>query len=146
AVLARSLQQLREVSQLAARLNTPEVQRELDRAQTDWANRRLDVCRARLAREPEKHQYRLVMAEAYSDLGLHEQACEALTPCFEFDAYAPAARLLQGKCLSALADDLGALAAYRAAALRRTLHISPKIRIAAMRAAAEIAQRLGLTL
>lgn len=146
AVLARSLQQLREVTQLAARLNTPEVQRELERAETDWANRRLDVCRARLAREPEKHHYRLVMAEAYADLGLHEQACEVLTPCYELDAYAPAARLLQGKCLSALADDLGALAAYRAAALRRTLQVSPKIRIAAMRAAAEIAQRLGLTL
>lgn len=146
AVLARSLQQLREVTQLAARLNTPEVQRELERAQTDWANRRLEVCRARLVREPDKHQYRLVMAEAYADLGLHEQACEALTPCFEFDAYAPAARLMQGKCLSALADDLGALAAYRAAALRRTLHVPPKIRIAAMRAACEIAHRLGLTL
>src|SRR5690606_26175553 len=66
AVLARSLQQLREVAQLAARLNTPEVQRELDRAQSDWANRRLDVCRARLAREPDNHQYRLVMAEAFS--------------------------------------------------------------------------------
>jgi len=146
AVLARSLQQLREVAQLAARLNTPEVQRELDRAQTDWANRRLDVCRARLARDPEKHHYRLVMAEAFADLGLHEQACESLTPCFAFDAHAPAARLLQGNCLSALADDLGALTAYRAAALRRTLHIPPKIRGAAMRAAAEIAQRLGLTL
>src|SRR5690606_37479051 len=106
----------------------------------------LDVCRARLAREPDKHQYRLGMAEAFSDLGLHEQACEALTPCFAFDAYVPAARLLQGKCLSALADDLGALAAYRAAALRRTLHVPPKIRVDAMRAASEIAQRLGLTL
>lgn len=146
AVLARSLQQLREVSQLAARLNTPEVQRELERARTDWANRRLDVCRARLARDPEKHHYRLVMAEAFADLGMHEQACESLTPCFASDAHAPAARLLQGNCLSALADDLGALAAYRAAALRRTVQVPPKIRVAAMRAASEIAQRLGLTL
>src|SRR5690606_5012503 len=84
AVLARSLQQLREVAQLAARLNTPEVQRELERAQTDWANRRLEVCRARLSREPDKHQYRLVMAEAYADLGLHVQSCEVLQPCFAF--------------------------------------------------------------
>ena len=47
ATLARSLQQYREVSDLAARLNTPEVDRELKRSQTDWANRRLEVCRAR---------------------------------------------------------------------------------------------------
>lgn len=145
AVLARSMQQLREVSDLASRLNTPEMQRELHRSQADWANRRIDVCRARLAREPDRHQFRLALAEALFDLGLHEKACRELTPCYEIDSFAPAARLLQGKCLQALDDDLAALAAFRAAGLRRSIHPPARIRAAAMRAANEIAQRLGLT-
>jgi hypothetical protein len=146
AVLARSLQQLREVSDLASRLNTPEMRRELERSENDWANRRLEVCRARLAREPEKHHFRLVMAEAMMDLGMHEEVGEYLLPCFDSDEHAPAARLIQGKCLMAMDDDLGALAAFRAAGLRRSIQAPAKIRIAAMRAASEIAQRLGLTL
>jgi hypothetical protein len=146
AVLARSMQQLREVSDLAARLNTPEVQRELQRSQTDWANRRLDVCRARLKRDPDKHALRLVVAEALIDLEMYIEAAEALVPCFEVDSLAPQARLLQGKCQSATGDLLGALAAYRAAALRRTVVAPAKIRVAALGAATEIARQLGLPL
>ncbi len=146
AVLARSMQQLRDVADLASRLNTPEVLRELERSETDWANRRLEVCRARLARDPNKHQFRLILSEALMDLGIHDQACEELIPCYDLEAYAPAARLIQGKCLSAMEDDLGALAAFRAAGLRRSLHAPVRIRVAAMRAASEIAQRLGLPL
>lgn len=47
ATLARSLQQLREVTELARRLDTAETERELKRSQNDWACRRMDVCRAR---------------------------------------------------------------------------------------------------
>jgi len=144
AVLARSMQQLREVSDLAARLNTPEVQRELHRSQTDWANRRLDVCRARLKRDPDKHAFRMIVAEALIDLEMYAEAAEELLPCFEVDSLAPQARLLQGKCLSATGDLLGALAAYRAAALRRTVVAPAKIRVAALAAATDIARQLAL--
>ena len=146
AVLARSMQQLREVSDLAARLNTPEVQRELTRSQTDWANRRLDVCRARLARDPEKHAFRLVIAEAFLDLEMYKEACDELVPCYEMDTFVAPARLIQGKCLAALGDLLGALAAFRAGALRRSVNAPAKFRVPSLAAACEIAKQLGLQL
>jgi hypothetical protein len=146
AVLARSMQQLREVADLAARLNTPEVQRELERSQTDWANRRLDVCRARIARDPDKHAFRLVIAEALLDLELYKEACEELVPCYEIDTCAAPARLIQGKCLAAMGDLLGALAAFRAGALRRSVHAPAKYRVPSLAAACDIAKQLGLQL
>ena len=64
ATLARSLQQFREVSDLASRLKTSEADRELKRSRHDWACRRIDVCRARLKRDPSKRQLRVVLGEA----------------------------------------------------------------------------------
>lgn len=146
AVLARSMQQLREVADLAARLNTPEVQRELERSQTDWANRRLEVCRARIARDPDKHAFRLVIAEALLDLEMYKEACDELEPCYEIDSCTAPARLIQGKCLAAMDDLLGALAAFRAGALRRSVNAPAKYRVPSLAAACEIAKQLGLQL
>lgn len=146
AVLARSMQQLREVTDLAARLNTPEVQRELTLSQNDWANRRLEVCRARLARDPSKHHLRLVIAEAMMDLEMYREACEALLPCFSIDNCIAPAKLIEGKCLFALGDLLGALAAYRAGALRRSIPAPAKYRVPSLAAACDIARQLGLPL
>ena len=42
AILARSLQQYREVVDVASRLKTPETDRELERSRSDWAMRRID--------------------------------------------------------------------------------------------------------
>jgi thioredoxin-like negative regulator of GroEL len=146
AVLARSMQQLREVSDLAARLNTAEVQREVTLSKNDWANRRLEVCRARLARDPEKHHLRLVLAEAMMDLEMYHDACDALLPCLSIDNFIAPARLIQGKCLFALGDLLGALAAYRAGALRRSVTAPAKYRVPSLAAACDIAKQLGLPL
>lgn len=146
ATLARSLQQYREVSDLAARLKTPEVDRELKRSQTDWANRRLEVCRARLARDPSKHSLRLVVAEALYDLGMLKEACEELQACLEIDALAASANLIRGKCLLELSDDLGALSAFRAVALRRAVPAPAKLRATALRLAVDTAARHNLTL
>jgi tetratricopeptide (TPR) repeat protein len=146
ATLARSLQQVREVSDLASRLHTPEVDREMQRAQTDWANRRLEVCRARLARDPSLVHLRLVVAEALYDLGFYNEAFEETQPCTEVDSLSPSAYLIQGKCLLDLGKDLEALAAFRAAAMRRAVIAPPKTRLLAMRCALEIAQRHHLTL
>ena len=131
---------------LAARLNTPEVDRELKRSQTDWANRRLEVCRARLARDPSKHSLRLVVAEALYDLGMFKEACEELQPCLEFDALAPSAYLIRGRCLLDLGDDLAALSALRSVALRRAVPAPAKLRATALRLAVDTAQRHHLTL
>ncbi|MEL7264378.1 MAG: hypothetical protein AAFP69_06145, partial [Planctomycetota bacterium] len=48
------------------------------------------------------------------------------------------------RCLQAMKDDLGALAAYRAAALRRAAPATLDIRIAALRAAVTLAEKLSL--
>jgi tetratricopeptide (TPR) repeat protein len=146
ATLARSLQQFREVSELANRLNTPEVDRELKRAEADWANRRLEVCRARLTRDPSKHALRLVVAEALYDLGMYKEACETLEPCLEVDSLSPSANLIRGKCLLDLGQDLDALACFRAVAMRRAVHAPAKLRANAMRLALEIAQRHNIAL
>ncbi len=146
ATLARSLQQFREVSDLAARLHTPEVDRELKRAETDWANRRLEVCRARLTRDPSKHSLRLVIAEALYDLGMYKEAIDELQPCLEVDALSPSANMILGKCLHDLSDDLAALSAFRAVAMRRAVPAPAKIRVTAMRTAVELAQRHNLAL
>jgi len=146
ATLARSLQQFREVSDLASRLNTSEVDREVKRSQTDWANRRLDVCRARLARDPSKHPLRLVVAEALFDLELYGEAIEELQPCFEMDSLSASANMILGKSLVCQGDEIAALSAFRAVGLRRTVTTPPRLRLAAMRQALEIAQRHHLKL
>jgi tetratricopeptide (TPR) repeat protein len=146
ATLARSLQQVREVADLAARLHTPEVDREMKRAQTDWSNRRLEVCRARLNRDPTQIQLRLVVAEALYDLGMFKEACEEVLPCLESDATSSAAHLIRGKCLLDMGQDLDALADFRAVAMRRAVPGPAKMRLTAMRYALDIAQRNQLAL
>lgn len=144
AILARARQQLAEIKELATRLQTGEVQRELRRAETDWANRRLDVYRARLDRDPEKLSYRLVIAEALYDLELYTEALQEVEPCCQVDSISPTAFLLRGRCFERLDKPLDALSAYRAAALRRAVVAPLRVRQAALSAACELAHQLGL--
>ncbi len=142
--LARALQQLRDVREMAARVKTPEADRELERAQTDWACRRVEVCRDRLARDPAAIRLRLVLAEALRDLGEYEAAIEAIAAALEHDSEAPQAYLIQAQCQQTLGRHLEALASYRSAALRRAVPAPAKLRVVAMRAASSIATNLGL--
>ena len=95
AVLARSLQQLKEVAELSARLDTIEAERELKRSRNDWACRRMDVCRARLARDPSLHHLRVVLAEAMTDAGMFEEAIDELNAALDNDDLSAAAFLLR---------------------------------------------------
>ena len=146
ASLARSLRQLREVAELDRRLATPEVQRELERSQTDWACRRIEVCRARLTRHPDQPQLRVVLAEALRDIGQFEEAIREAEAAAQHEPVAPQALLIQGQCLQAIGRLLPALAAYRAAALRRSVPAPQRVRRIAMRSAMDVAERLGLNL
>ena len=146
AILARSLQQLREVSELAQRLDTLETERELKRSQDDWACRRMEVCRARLGRDPSLHHLHIVLAEAMHDAGMHEGAIEELETVLEHDELSPAAYLIQGRCLLAMGQDTKAMASLRATALRRSVVAPLRSRIAALRLLCETAERLGLSL
>ena len=146
AKLARSLQQYREVSDLAGRLKTTEVEREMKRSREDWAYRRIEVCDARLARDPSLRHLRLVLAEAYIDSEQHDKAIQVIDELVEFDEFSPQAYLLKGKCLLSLGQDVQAMAALRAAGLRRAVVGPLPIRFAALKLLCGTAERLGLDL
>ena len=146
AVLARSLQQLREVTDVAKRLDTAESDRELKRCQNDWACRRMDVCRARLGRDPSLAHLRVVLAEAMYDAGLYEGAIEELKMVLDQDDFSPTAYLIQGRCLLEMGKDVEAMASLRAASLRRSVVAPVRTRVAALRLLCETADRLGVTL
>ena len=146
AVLARSLQQLREVSELSARLDTIETERELKRSKNDWACRRMDVCRARLARDPSQHHLRVTLAEAMTDAGMFEGAIDELDPVLDNDDLSATAFLIRGRCLLAMGKDIEAMAAFRTSALRRAVVAPLKTRVIALRLLCETAERLGVTL
>lgn len=146
ATLARSLQQLREVSDLASRLDTAETDRELKRCQQDWARQRIEVCRARLTREPQHSHLRLALGEAFYDAGMYEGSTEELEPLLEDDEHSPAAHLIRGKCMLAMKQELEAMVELRACALRRSVVAPVRTRIIALRLLCETADRLGLSL
>ena len=146
AVLARSLQQLREVSELAQSLNTAETDRELKRSQNDWACRRMEVCLARLGRDPSLIHLRLALGEAMYDAEMYDAAIDELNHVLENDELSPAAYLVRGRCLLALGKDVEAMASLRAAALRRSVVAPVRTRIIALRLLCETAERLGVGL
>ena len=145
AILARSLQQYREVADLAARLQTSEADRELSRATTDWAMRRIEVCRARLQRDASALQLNIQLAEAHLDAEDYEEAIEVAGRMTKHDAYAAPAHLILGRCALAAGDDLTAMKYLRAAALRRAVTAPPAIRCIALRLLCDAAAKLGVT-
>ena len=146
AVLARSLQQYREVSELASRLDTPETERELKRSQNDWAHRRIEVCQSRLRRDSNMHHLRVVLAEAMYDAEMYKDAIVALKNVVNHDQLSPLAYLIQGRCLLALGNNAQAMVALRAVAFRRTFVAPLKTRITALKILCETAEKLGVAL
>jgi len=146
ATLARSLQQLREVSELATKLDTAETDRELRRARQNWANQRIEVCSARLKRNPDLPHLRLALGEALYEAELFDEAFLELGEIVDDPQHAPSAHLVRARCQIALKDDLAAMSSLRSCAMRRSMPAPPRIRAAALRMLCEIAQRLGIPL
>ena len=144
AVLARSLQQLREVSELAKRLNTAEADRELSRSRHDWACRRIDVCHARLQRDPSQLGLRLALAEAKFDAELFEDAFAEAGRLLNEDEYSPQAHLIRARCYLALSKDMAAMKELRAVAMRRAVVAPAKLRLASLRLLCELAEKMSL--
>ncbi len=145
AVLARSLQQLREVAEISQRLNTNEIDRELQRSENDWACRRIEVCQSRLARNPMLDDLRLSLGEAMHDAGRYEDAIHELSCVLEKDQHSPHAYLLQGRCYLQLGKTIEAMSALRAVALRRAVVAPAKIRVLALQLLISHAHRTGVT-
>ena len=146
ATLARSLQQYREFSELAKRLQTAEAERELQRSASDWALRRVEVCETRMQRDPTLRHLHLARAEALMDLHRYEDAIEEVTPILQVNEHSPQAYLILGRALLASGKDVAAMTALRAASLRRAVVAPVRIRVAALRLLCETAERLGVEL
>ncbi|WP_246114547.1 tetratricopeptide repeat protein [Rubripirellula tenax] len=146
ATLSRSIQQLREVAELAGRLNTAETDRELNRCQQDWARRRIEVCEARLVRDPSLTHLRVTLAEAKYDAEMYEEAIDDLDIVLGNDEFSPSAYLLRGRCMLAMGKDLDAMVSLRACAMRRAVVAPLRTRVVALRLLCETADRLGIAL
>ena len=144
AVLARSLQQYREVLEVAKKLDTPEIIRELERSEDDWACRRIEVCEARISRNPNLHDLRLALGEAMLDTGRYRDACDAVEPLLDQDAFAAGASFLMGRCLLELGNHQEAMKSLRSVALRRAVATNGPLKIAALKLLCANAERLGL--
>ncbi|QDS92847.1 Tetratricopeptide repeat protein [Roseimaritima multifibrata] len=144
AKLAQSLQHLRSARELAIRYQTVDSELELERAKVNWAARRVEVCRGRLARSPEDTALRVVLGEALRDLEKFKEAIDAVATATRIDALAPAAYLLRGQCYQALGKPMKALPEYRAAAMRRAVPADLPTRITALQAAVDLASHVGL--
>ncbi|QDT03168.1 Tetratricopeptide repeat protein [Rubripirellula lacrimiformis] len=146
ATLSRSLQQLREVSELASRLDTAETDRELSRCQQDWAMRRIEVCQSRINRDPSLVHLRVTLGEAMYEAERFDDALDELDPVLRHWELSPSAYLIRGKCLLAMGKDLDAMVAFRACALRRAVVAPLRTRVFALRLLCETADRLGIVL
>ncbi len=146
ALLARSLQLYREVHDLNTRLDTSETARELKRSEQDWCGRRIEVCKARLARHPKMKHLNIVIAEALLDTDEAERAIVFVDQILDVDELSPQGYLIKGKALLALGKDADAMAALRACGIRRAVSAPPKIKVHALRLLCETAERLGVKL
>ena len=144
AILARSLQQYKEVLELAKKIDTPEIHRELERCENDWACRRIDVCEARIERDPSLNDLRLALGEAMLDASRYEEAIHSVEPLLMNDQYSASAFFLQGRCHLEIGNNQNAMSALRAVALRRAVPAPSELRIAALKLLCACAERIGV--
>lgn len=145
AQLSRSIQQLTELRQMYAKSPSPLADQDLERSATDWANCRIRVCRARLARDPSLQHLRLICGEALHDLERYSEAIEELQPLLDHDTHSSAAALLIGRCHLILSSDIEAMHWLRIASMRRSVTAPPKVRVSALKLLIDLAERHGLT-
>ncbi|WP_146580915.1 tetratricopeptide repeat protein [Neorhodopirellula pilleata] len=142
--LARSLQQLSEVSTMVAKTKSSLADKELERSRTDWAVCRIQICRSRIARDESRQYLRLVLGEALYDLARYDEAIEELAPLADHEQHGSAASLWMGRCHLVSGRDVDAMKWLRNACLRRAVASPPKVRSAALKLLIDLADRHGL--
>lgn len=143
--LARSLQQLAEVNEMVVKTKSTLADKELERSKTDWAACRIQVCRARIARDSSRQYLRLVLGEALYDLARYDEAIDELEPLADHEQHGSTAALWMGRCHLVCGRDIEAMKWLRNACLRRAVVSPPKVRLAALRLLIDLADRHGLT-
>jgi len=114
------------------------------RAQTNLANEQIAFCQARYLRHPDLKELLVPWAGALRSLERIEEALELLKPTVEVPELRASAALELGLCFEASSQPLEALGAYRMAALFRDPSPSMDIRIASLRRALQLADKLNM--
>lgn len=140
-MLQASAQELELAKKQARQNRSEESTQHRQRCEIDLANLRLSVCEARLARHPEQLELHIPCAIALRQLGRMSEAVERLKRAQKEPHLRARASLQLGMCLQQLDDVLGALAAYRKAALYRSPPPSTDLKRRALELAAEIAEQ-----
>lgn len=131
---------LEQARKLNAQRPSEESRYGLEQAETDLANRRVQVCSDRYARHPEQKEILIAWAVALRQLGRQDEAVAHLQQAAKDPAIRARASLQLGMCLQSLERPLEALSAFRKAALYRSPPPEPLIRTRALELAIAIAQ------
>ncbi len=144
AMVLRSRQLVAEVTAEHNAEPTRLSQEKVDRTLLEFNVLRENVCRDRLARHPEQRELYIPLAAALDYLGKRSEAIDALATAMEN----PNLRASAGWQLGQLHEQAGevpeALSAYRRAAMFRIPPPPAEIRVKALNAAANLAEKSGL--
>jgi tetratricopeptide (TPR) repeat protein len=142
--VARSRQLLDQAEQAFLQEKTVANREARDRCTIDLANTRIQVCKARLEREPHNLEIALPLANAYRQLGRFQEAIDVLQRAKANSQIRARACLQLGMVFMQIDKPLEAIAAFRQAALYRAPPPPEKIRDKALELAAEVAEKVGL--
>lgn len=144
AQLARSLQLNSQTEQAHQAEPTQLTQAALEQSQLELNVLRERVCRARLQRHPEQSQLYLPLATALHGLGQTPAAVDALRGAMQEPKLRSAAAYQLGQVLEESGRIPEALSAYRRAAMFRVPAPPRELKLAALLAAADLAERWRL--
>ena len=116
AKLLRSLQQLGEVRVISQKVGAEHVADDLQRVVANWANTRIQICTARVGRDPGLVHLRLIIGEAHLEIEEHEDAIGAVAPLIDNARHGPAASFITARAHQAVGRDAAAMSAFRATA------------------------------
>lgn len=144
AQIARSLQLLSEAKVEYEAEPTQLTKECLDRCHLELNVLREKVCRSRLQRHPDQLALNMPLATALENLGNRDEAIQCLTKAVSQPNLRAASSLQLGQVLERANRVPEALSAYRRAAMFRVPPPSEEIKLRALTAAANLAQRVGM--
>jgi tetratricopeptide (TPR) repeat protein len=144
AQIARSLQLFGEAQQQFTDEPTELTEQALNRCRIELNGLRERVCKARLARHPAQEELYLPLASALTNQGRVEEAVAYLAKAIANPQLRAPAALQLGQTLEAIHRVPEALQAYRRAALYRVPPPSREIKLQALTAAANLAEKAQL--
>lgn len=144
AQIARSLQLMSQARREHQDLPTDSTQERLDRCHVDLNVLREKICRSRLARDPSQLELHMPLATALENLGNRDTAIESLERIVQIPKLRAAASFQLGQTFQRAGNVPQALSAFRRAALYRVPPPTPELKLKALTAAAELAERTGM--